>query len=110
MKNSFFDKMIHFIVSKGHLIEKIFAAAVLLSIICYPFVGIEYDLSTYLPEFAPTKQALDVMEEEFGYPGLARIMLKDVTVQEAKDIRADCRCRRRINGYRCRQCYSGLYV
>lgn len=87
MKNSFFDKMIHFIVSKGHLIEKIFAAAVLLSIICYPFVGIEYDLSTYLPEFAPTKQALDVMEEEFGYPGLARIMLKDVTVQEAKDIR-----------------------
>ena len=33
MKNSFFDKMIHFIVSKGHLIEKIFAAAVLLSII-----------------------------------------------------------------------------
>ena len=43
----------------------------------------------YLPDFAPTKQALDVMEAEFGYPGMARIMVKDVSLQEAKRIREE---------------------
>ena len=44
-------------------------------------------MSKYLPHFAQTKQALDVMEDEFGYPGMARIMVKDVSLQEAKKIR-----------------------
>lgn len=89
MRKINFDSLINFIVTKCGLIEKVFLAAVFISIICYPFVGINYDLSTYLPDFAPTKQALDVMEEEFGYPGLARIMVKDVTVQDAKKIREE---------------------
>ncbi len=87
MKNINLDSLINLIVTKCGLIEKIFIIAVFISVICYPFVGTNYDLSTYLPDFAPTKQALDVMEDEFGYPGLARIMVKDVTVQEAKKIR-----------------------
>mgnify|MGYP000895019735 CR=1 FL=1 len=89
MKNSYFDNIVHFIVSKCGIIEKTFVLALFISILCYPFVGINYDLSTYLPEFAPTKQALDVMEDEFGYPGLARVMLKNVSVQEAKRIREE---------------------
>ncbi len=87
MKKLTFDTIIHIIVTKGRTIEKLFVIVVLLSIMCIPFVGINYDLSTYLPEFAPTKQALDIMEEEFGYPGLARIMLKNVSIHDAKDIR-----------------------
>lgn len=80
-------KMAHFIVHKGRMIEKFFIAATLICALCYPFVGVNYDLSKYLPDFAPTKQALDVMEEEFGYPGMARIMIKDVTLPEARTIR-----------------------
>lgn len=81
------EKMAHFIVHRGRIIEKFFIAATIICAVCYPFVGVNYDLSKYLPDFAPTKQALDVMEEEFGYPGMARIMVKDVTMQEARTIR-----------------------
>ncbi len=81
------EKLAHFIVHKGKHIERFFAAAVIACAVCYPFVGVNYDLSKYLPDFAPTKQALDVMEEEFGYPGMARIMIKDVTLPEARSIR-----------------------
>lgn len=81
------SKAVHFIVSKCKLIEIIFMLATIICAVCYPFVGVNYDLSKYLPSFAPTKQALDVMEREFGYPGMARIMVKDVSLQEAKAIR-----------------------
>ncbi len=80
-------KMAHFIVQRGRIIEKFFIAMTVLCAVCYPFVGVNYDLSKYLPDFAPTKQALDVMEKEFGYPGMARIMVKDVTLPEARTIR-----------------------
>ena len=80
-------KMAHFIVQRGRIIEKFFIAITILCAVCYPFVGVNYDLSKYLPDFAPTKQALDVMEQEFGYPGMARIMVKDVTLPEARTIR-----------------------
>ena len=80
-------KVAHFIVQRGRIIEKFFIAMTILCAVCYPFVGVNYDLSKYLPDFAPTKQALDVMEQEFGYPGMARIMVKDVTLPEARTIR-----------------------
>ncbi len=75
------------IVEKRKRIELIFLACTIFCAICFPFVGVNYNLSEYLPDFAPTKQALDVMEAEFGYPGMARIMIKNVTLQEAKQIR-----------------------
>ena len=85
--NILFEKIIHFIVYKNKLIEKTFFIATLICALCFPFVKVNYDLSKYLPAFAPTKQALDVMEEEFGYPGMARVMVKGVSLQEAKQIR-----------------------
>ncbi|MCI8342024.1 MAG: MMPL family transporter [Firmicutes bacterium] len=81
------DKIINLIVEKSKAIEKIFMVAIVLSAISYPFVNVNYDLSTYLPLSAPSKQALDIMEKEFGYPGLARIMIEDISLYEAKNIR-----------------------
>ncbi len=81
------EKLARFTVEKGKAIEKLFFLAVIICGFCYLFVGVNYDLSKYLPDFAPTKQALDVMEEEFGYPGMARVMVKDVSLQEARAIR-----------------------
>lgn len=83
----FFNKFVHFIVYKGKIIESIFFLGAVICAVCFPFVKVNYDLSKYLPQFAQTKQALDVMEDEFGYPGMARIMVKDVSLQEAKRIR-----------------------
>ncbi|MDO4962066.1 MAG: MMPL family transporter [Eubacteriales bacterium] len=48
-------------------------------------VGINYDLTVYLPDFATSKIAIDKMTDTFGYPGTGRIMLKDVTLYEAKE-------------------------
>ncbi len=86
-KQSWFDRVVHWIVYNGGHIGRIFFVATIVCAICFPFVGVNYDLSKYLPEFAPTKQALDVMEAEFGYPGTARVMVKDVSLQEAREIR-----------------------
>ena len=75
------------IISHRKLIEKIFTVLVLLSLICAPMVGINYDLTKYLPDSSPSAQALDIMEDEFTYPGMGRVMLKDVTLYEAKNIK-----------------------
>ena len=47
-------------------------------------VDVNYDMTDYLPEGAPSTIALEVMEKEFegGIPN-ARVMVKDVTVPEA---------------------------
>ena len=76
--------MVDVIVQKGRWIEKIFAVAVILSVISACFVHVNYDLSEYLPDWAPAKEGLNRMEEEFGYPGTARVMVGPVTLYEAK--------------------------
>ncbi len=86
-KQDLFGRIIHLIVNKGKHFERIFFLVTVICAICFPFVGVNYDLSKYLPAFAPTKQALDVMQDEFGYPGTARIMVKGISLQEAKTIR-----------------------
>lgn len=76
--------IVEFIINKRKWIEKIFMVLLVISIICFPMIGINYDLTKYLPKTVPSKQGLDVMEDEFGYPGTARIMIKDVSIYEAK--------------------------
>lgn len=72
------------IVKRGKWIEKFFAVVVIISAICACFVHVNYDLSEYLPDWAPAKKGLNIMEEEFGYPGTARVMVGPVTLYEAK--------------------------
>ncbi|WP_242974636.1 efflux RND transporter permease subunit [Lacrimispora amygdalina] len=76
--------LIELIVKNGRRIEKIFALAVIISAVCACFVHVNYDLSEYLPDWAPAKKGLNVMEEQFGYPGTARVMVGPVTLYEAK--------------------------
>ena len=76
--------MVDFIIRRSKLIEKVFAIIFIITALCLPFVGINYDLSKYLPSDMPSKQGIDLMEEEFGYPGTARIMIADVSIYEAK--------------------------
>lgn len=77
-------KIVEFILNRSKLIEKIFAVLLIVSAICIPFVGINYDLSKYLPSDMTSKIGIDLMEEEFGYPGTARVMISDVSIYEAK--------------------------
>lgn len=73
-----------FIVDHNKGIRDIVFFFVILSAVCYFFVGVNYDLTSYLPDYVPSKVAINKMKEVFGYPGTGRLMLKDVTLYEAK--------------------------
>lgn len=76
--------LIDFIIHRNRLIEKLFAILFIVSAVCFPFVHVNYDLSKYLPGDMPSRQGIDLMEQEFGYPGTARVMISDVSIYEAK--------------------------
>lgn len=51
---------------------------------CQQFISVNYDLNSYLPEDAASTKAINVMEDEFdGAIPNARVMIKDVTQEEA---------------------------
>lgn len=83
-QKSMVDRLISFIVRRRNYIEKFFMLMIVLSAVLSLMVRVNYDLTKYLPSWAPTKQGIDVMEAQFGYPGTARVMVKDVSVYEAK--------------------------
>ena len=78
---------VELIINNRRRIEKVFAVVLILSLICIPMVGVNYDLTKYLPDDSPSAQALDIMEKEFTYPGMGRVLLEDVTLYEAKNIK-----------------------
>ncbi len=77
-------RLARFIIKKQKWIESVFAAGCLFSLIAMLFVNVNYDLTEYLPDTARSHIGLDQMEAAFGYPGTARVMLKDVSLYEAK--------------------------
>ncbi len=83
-KGSFAELLARFIIKQQRLIVAIFAVGCLLSLVAMLFVNINYDLTEYIPDTAQSSIGLDEMKKEFGYPGTARIMLKDVSLYEAK--------------------------
>jgi predicted RND superfamily exporter protein len=78
------DKLISFIVKRRKRIEIFFGFFIVFSIFSNFLVGTNYDLTKYLPKSSKTKQAIDLMEKEFGYPGTARVMIENVTIHEAQ--------------------------
>lgn len=75
--------LIDMIIDKRRIIGIVFAVMFILCLISSPFVKVNYDLTEYLPGSVTSKKAIDLMEQEFGYPGTARIMIKDVSIYEA---------------------------
>src|SRR5699024_3536365 len=56
----------------------------LISTIAQFAVSVNYNMVDYLPEDAPSMQAMDLMEDEFDEPiPNARVMVRDVSITEA---------------------------
>lgn len=55
--------------------------------ICIPFVGINYDLTSYLPDDMETTKAIGIMNEEFGANGTCNVVVKKVSVKRALEIK-----------------------
>lgn len=81
MLSSFYSGVIKY----RKIIFLIFIAAAIAGALMKPLVGVNYDMKDYLPEETPSTQAMKVMTDEFGgsMPN-ARVMIKDVTVREAR--------------------------
>lgn len=83
-RESFPARLARFIIHKKGWIEGIFGAGCIFSLIAMLFVNVNYDLTKYLPGTAPSCIGLDKMEQDFGYPGTARLMIRGVSLYEAK--------------------------
>lgn len=82
-------KLADFIIHHYRQIEKVFFLFMFLCVLCMPFVSVNYDLVAYLPDYVQSKAGINLMEDEFGYPGTARLMLDDVTIYEAKEYKEE---------------------
>lgn len=78
------EMLARFIIEKRALVESVFVAGCIFSIVAMCFVNVNYDLTKYVPSYTQSSQGLDKMKEEFGYPGTARLMIEDVSLYEAK--------------------------
>ncbi len=67
----------------------IFAILFIICLIARNFIAVNYDMNDYLPAESKSTIALDKMDEEYdgGIPN-ARVMVKDVTIQEALSYKA----------------------
>lgn len=73
-----------FIVDYNKAIRNIIIMLIVFFGLCYPLVSVNYDLTKYLPNDVNSKIAINKMRDVFGYPGTGRLMLKDVSLYEAK--------------------------
>ena len=84
--NSFMVKMATFIVDKRSLFFLITIIGLVFSAFSRNWVEVENDLSFYLPDDAETKQALNVMEEQFTTYGAAEVMVANITYDAAEKL------------------------
>ena len=77
------------ILRRRRLVYAVYLAAVIVSALMWPHVGVDYDFDDYLPKDAPSTVALHTLESQFGdaVPNV-RAMLEDVSVAQALDYKA----------------------
>lgn len=72
-----------FLVKKRIIVLCVFAALAVSGAAMMPFVNINYDLTQYLPDDFKSKQALEIMTEEFGDVSPVDIVFKGITEEQA---------------------------
>ena len=75
-----------FIVDRRNLFFLLFGIAIIFSLIASRWVKVENALAAYLPDSSETARALDRMDEEFITYGTARVMVMNITYDEAKTL------------------------
>ena len=71
-----------FIVKYRYFFIIMFALITILCMFLIPKVTINYDLTSYLDDKTQTKQALQVLEDEFGESSIIYIIIEDETLEE----------------------------
>lgn len=79
-------KVAAFIVDKRNIILLLYIAAFVFSLVAQNWVSVCDDLTAYLPANTETRQGLTVMEDEFVTYATSRVMVANVTYDEAKQL------------------------
>lgn len=82
-------KIANVIVKKRLIICIVFAALVVASVVCIPFVSVNYNDITYLPEDSETSKAIYAMYEDFGAGGNSAVMVSGVNVLAAMEAKSE---------------------
>ena len=77
-------KLAEFIVDKRKLLLIIFIAAAIGSVIMSSHINVIQELTDYLPDDTETSIGLDVMDEQFTTFGTAKVMIQNVTYDQAR--------------------------
>jgi len=83
---SFMLKLSRFIVDKRNLVFLVVIIGLIFSVFSRSWVQVESDLTAYLPESSQTRQALDVMDDQFITFGTARVMAANIPLADAFDM------------------------
>lgn len=84
--NNIMIKIATFIVDKRNVIYALFAIFMLYCLISIPKVKVNNDITTYLDESTETRISLDLMDEEFTTYGTAKVMVSNITYENAERI------------------------
>lgn len=80
-------KLATFIVDKRNLFFLLTVILLIFSAFSRNWVEVESELSAYLPEDSGTRQAFDIMEEQFTTLGSAQVMAANITQDQAEALR-----------------------
>ena len=85
-QGNFMEKVAQFIVDKRNLFFFIYIAAIIFSLFSMNWKKVETDVTVYLNEESETRQGLTTMNEYFAMFSSARVMISNVTYEEAKSL------------------------
>ena len=85
-KDGFWYQVANFIVNKRKAIIILFICAIIYSVFCINKVQVNQDITTYLPAESETRRGLSIMEEQFVTYGSAKVMLSNVTYEQASGL------------------------
>lgn len=83
-KGNFWLTVATFIVNKRKAIEILFVLAIIYSVLSANKVQVNQDITSYLPADSETRRGLSLMEEQFTTYGSAKIMVSNITYDQAE--------------------------
>ena len=85
--SGFMGRLATFIVDKRNLFFLITIIGLIFSAFSRNWVAVESDLAAYLPANSETRQALDIMEDQFTTLGTAQVMVANISQAQAEALR-----------------------
>ncbi len=85
-KPGFFIRVATWIVDKRNLFFLIYAAALTFCLFSRNWVSVNNDITDYLPESTETRQGLAIMEDQFITLGTARVMVANISYEQAEPL------------------------